>query len=66
MQLNQSKHKLSLPQFQFAALTHENQIKPLHNLDEDEAVFSSQKDDCHAILPDFGEDQFFICSDHNG
>ena len=42
----------------FAVLTRHNKIKPVQYLDKLKNVSPPQKDDCHPILPDFGNDQF--------
>ena len=42
------------PQFHFASLTHDNQIEHVHYLVKHQNVLPSQKDDCHPILADFG------------
>ena len=60
LQLNQLKHKQLPPQIDFAVMNQTNQIYPVHYLVKHEAVQPSQKDDCHPILADYGNDQFSI------
>ena len=60
LQLNQLKHKQLPPQNHSATLTKDNQLTHLHYLANHETVPPSQKDDCHPILADFGDDQFFV------
>ena len=47
-------------EFRLATLTDDNQIKLVHYLVKHETVLPSQKDDCHPILADLGNDQFSI------
>ena len=58
LQLNQLKHKQLPPQIEFAVMNQTNPIYPVHYLVKHEAVQPSQKDDCHPILADYGNDQF--------
>ena len=58
LQMNQVKHKNLSPQIQFAALTHDKQIKPVPYLVEHETVLLSQEEDCHPSSLDFGKDFF--------
>ena len=60
LQLHQVKHKQIPPQFQFATLNQDNHIISLHHLVRNEIVLPSQKDDCHQIPADFGNDQLSI------
>ena len=55
LQQNQIKDKQLPPQFVFSKLTHENQIKPVHDLVKQVTVLPSQKDDCLSILADSGK-----------
>ena len=55
---NETKHKQLPPQFHFAKLSGDNQIKPVHHLVQHLTVLPSKKDDCLPILVDFGKDQF--------
>ena len=64
--MNQLKNRELLPQFHFATLTHDNQIKPVLYLVKHETVLSAQKDDSRPILVDFGNDQFSIRNDDSG
>ena len=43
-----------------------NQIHAVHYLVKHDAVQPSQKDDCHPILVDYGNDQFSIRINDNG
>ena len=63
LQLSLLKHQQLPPQIHFSTLTHDNQITTVHYLVQHENVLLSQKDDCHPILVDFGNDQF--CSHIN-
>ena len=58
IQLNQRKHKHLSPQIHFAALTDDNQIRPVQYLVKNLVLLPSQKDDCHPILVVFGIDHF--------
>ena len=60
LKLNQLKHKQLPPHFHFATRTHGSQIKPVHYLVKQKTLLRSQKDDCHPVLADFGNDQFCI------
>ena len=51
------KHKPLPPQLRFA-MSHDNQFKLVHCLVKHETVLLTQKEDCHPILVDFGNDQF--------
>ena len=60
LQLIQLKHKYLSPQIHFATLAHVYQMKLVHNLVEDGTVPPSQKNHCHPIKADFGNDHFII------
>ena len=57
--------KLQL-RIQLAKLNHDNQIKPVYYLVEQETVLPSQKDDYHAVSAEFGSDQLSICISEKG
>ena len=44
----------------------DNQLKPLHYLVKHEEIKCNQKNDCHPILADYGEDQFSIRINNKG
>ena len=44
----------------------DNQLKPVHYLVKQEEIKYIQKNDCHPILADYGEDQFSIRINNKG
>ena len=66
LQWNQLKHKHLRPQIEFAVMNQANQIPPVHYLVKHETVQPLQKDDCHPILADFGNDHFSIRINNKG
>ena len=66
LQLHQLKHKQLPPQIEFAVMNQTNQSHPVHYLVTHETVQLSQKDDCHSISADYGNDQFSIRNNNKG
>ena len=60
LQLIQLKHKHLSPQIHFATLAHVYQMKLVHILVEEGTGPPSQKNHCHPIIDDFGNDHFII------
>ena len=44
----------------------DNQLKPVHYLVKHEKIKYNQKNDCHLILADYGDDQFSIRINNKG
>ena len=59
LQIHQLRHKQLPPQIDFSIMK-DNQLKPVHYLVKHEEIKYNQKNDCHPILADYGEDQFSI------
>ena len=59
LQVQQSRHKQLPPQIDFSIMK-DNQLKPVHYLVKHEEIKCNQKNDCHPILADYGDDQFSI------
>ena len=59
LQLHQLRHKQLPPQIDFSIMK-DNQLTPVHYLVKHEEIKYNQKNDCHPILADYGEDQFSI------
>ena len=59
LQLNQLKHKQLPPQIDFALLQN-GTPKPVHYLFKHKEILPQQKYDSHAVLADYGTDQFSI------
>ena len=59
LQIHQLRHKQLPPQINFSILK-DDQLKPIHNLVKHEDINYNQRNDCHPILADYGEDQFSI------
>ena len=59
LQIHQSGHKQLPPQIDIS-ITKDNQLKPVHYSVKHEEINYIQKNDCHPILADHGEDQFSI------
>ena len=65
LQIHQLRHKQLPPQIDISVLN-DNQLKPVHYLVKHEEIKYIQKNDCHPILADYGEDQFSIRIDNKG
>ena len=65
LQIHQLRHKQLPPQIDFSIMK-DNQLKPVHYLVKHEGIKSNQKNDCHPILADYGEDQFSIRINNKG
>ena len=65
LQIHQSRQKQLPPQIDFSIMK-TNQLKPVHYLVKHEKIKYNQKNDCHLILADYGEDQFFIRINNKG
>ena len=59
------RHKQLPPQIDFSIMK-DNQLKLVHYLVKHEEIIYNQKDDCHPILADYGEDQFSIRINNKG
>ena len=59
LQVHQLRHKQLPPQIDFSIMK-DNQLKPVHYLVKHEEIKYNQKNDCHPILADYGDDQFSI------
>ena len=59
LQVHQLRHKQLPPQIDFSIMK-DNQLKPVQNLVKHEEIKYNQKNDCHPILADYGDDQFSI------
>ena len=59
------RHKQLPPQIDFSIMK-DNQLKPVHYLVKHEEIKFNQKNDCHPILADYGEDQFSIRINNKG
>ena len=66
LQLNELKHKQLPPQIEFAVMNQANQIHHVHYLVKHETVQPLQKDDCHPILADYGNDQLSVRINNKG
>ena len=44
----------------------DNQLKPVHYLVKHEEIKYNQKNDCHPIIADYGDDQFSIRINNKG
>ena len=64
-QKHQLRHEQLPPQIDFSIMK-ENQLKPVHYLVKHEEIKYNQKNDCHPILADYGEDQFSIRINNKG
>ena len=65
LQVHQLRHKQLPPQIDFSIMK-DNQLKPVHYLVKHEEVKYNQKNDCHPILADYGDDQFSIRINNKG
>ena len=59
LQVLQFRHKQLPPQIDFSIMK-DNQLKSVHYLVKHEEIKYNQKNDCHPILADYGDDQFSI------
>ena len=59
LQIHQLRHKQLPPQIDFSSMK-DNQLKPVDYLVKHEEIKFNQKNDCHPILADYGDDQFSI------
>ena len=64
-QIHQLRHKQLPPQIDFSIMK-DNQLKPVHYSVKHEEIKYNQKNDCHPILADYGEDQFSIRINNKG
>ena len=64
LQVHQLRHKQLPPQIDFSIMK-DNQLKPVHYLVKHEKKYN-QKNDCHPILADYGDDQFSIRINNKG
>ena len=53
------------PQIDFSIMK-DNQLKPVHYLVKHEEIKYNQKNNCHPILADYGDDQFSIRINNKG
>ena len=65
LQVHQVRHKQLPPQIDFSIMK-DNQLKPVHYLVKHEEIKYNQKNDCHPILADYGDDQFSIRINNKG
>ena len=65
LQAHQLRHKQLPPQIDFSIMK-DNQLKPEHYLVKHEEIKYNQKNDCHPILADYGDDQFSIRINNKG
>ena len=65
LQVHQLRHKQLPPQIDFSIMK-DNQLKPVHYLVKHEEIKYNQKNDCHPILADYGDDQFSIRINNKG
>ena len=65
LQIHQFRHKQLPPQINFSIMK-DNQLKPVHYLVKHGEIKYNQKNDCHPILADYGEDQFSIRINNKG
>ena len=65
LQVHQLRHKQLPPQIDFSIMK-DNQLKPVHYLVKREEIKYNQKNDCHPILADYGDDQFSIRINNKG
>ena len=65
LQIHQLRHEHLPPQIDFSILK-DNQLKPVHYLVKHEKIKYIQKNYCHLILADFGDDQFSVRINNKG
>ena len=64
-QIHQLRQKQLPPQKDFSIMK-DNQLKPVHYLVKHEEIKYNQKNDCHLLLADYGEDQISIRINNKG
>ena len=65
LQIHQLRHKQLPPQMDFSIMK-DDQLKPVQYLVKHEEIKYNQKNYCHPILADYGEDQFSIRINNKG
>ena len=65
LQIHQLRHKQLPPPIDFSIMK-DNKLKLLHYLVKHEEIIYNQKNECHPILADYGEDQFSIRINNKG
>ena len=65
LQIHQLRHKQLPPQIDFSIMK-DNQFEPVHYLVKHEEIKYKQKNDCHPILAEYGDDQFSIRMNNKG
>ena len=65
LQVHPLRHKQLPPQIDFSIMK-DNQLKPVHYSVKPEEIKYNQKNDCHPILADYGDDQFSIRINNKG
>ena len=65
LQIHQLRHKQLPPRIDFSIMK-DNQLKPVHYLVKHEEINYNQKNDCHPILAEYGDDQFSIRKNNKG
>ena len=65
LQVHQLRHKQLPPQIDFSIMK-DNQLKPVHFLVKHEEIQYNQKNECHPILADYGDDQFSVRINNKG
>ena len=64
LQVHTLRHKQLPPQY--CSILKDNQLKPVHYLVKHEKIKYNQKNDCHPILADYGDNQFSIRINNKG
>ena len=65
LQIHQLRHKQLPPQIDFSIMK-DAQLKPVHYLVKHEEIKYNQKNDCHPILANYGDDHFSIRINNKG
>ena len=65
LQIHQLRHKQLPPQIN-SSIMKDNQLKPVHYFVKHEEIKYNQKNGCHPILADYGEDQFSFRINNKG
>ena len=65
LQVHQLRHKHLPPQIDFSIMK-DNQLKPVHYSVKHGEIKYNQKNDCHPILADYGDDHFSIRINNKG
>ena len=65
LQIYQLRHKQLPPQIDFSIMK-DHQLKPVHSIVKHEEIKFDQKNDCHPVLADYGDDQFSIRKNNKG